>query len=251
MQVLVTRPEPDASEFAALCRENGLAPVLCPLMQVVFETAAVDLDGVGAFAFTSANGVRAYLANSTDKTLPVFAVGEATAQTAADAGFNEVKTAGGDVEALAGLIGEHRRSLSGAVLHIAGAARAGNLVAALNAQHIAARRMTLYAVNAADALPPGALSLAAADWVALFSPRTAALFARLVESAGAGERFGKMRAACLSDAVAEAAGAMAWRSVHVAGARNAAAMAALMKDLRANLAARNKAPSGGELKGGQ
>ncbi len=231
MQVLVTRPEPDASEFAALCRENGLAPVLCPLMEVVFETAAVDLSGVGALAFTSANGVRAYLANSADKSLPVFAVGEATAQTASDAGFNEVKIAAGDIEALAGLIGEHRDSLSGEVLHIAGAARTGDLIAALNAQRIAARRMTLYAANEVAALLPDALSLSPSGWVALFSPRTAALFAKLVESAGAGERFGNMRAACLSDAVAEAAGAMAWRSVHVAGARNAAAMIVLMKDL--------------------
>jgi uroporphyrinogen-III synthase len=230
MQVLVTRPEPDASEFAALCRENGLAPVLCPLMKVVFETAKVDLEGVGALAFTSANGVRAYLANSADKSPPVFAVGEATAQTAAEAGFSEVKTAGGDVEALAGLIGEHRDSFSGEVLHIAGAARAGDLIAALEAQNIAARRLTLYTMREAEALPPAILSTAA-GWVALFSPRTAALFARLVERAGASERFGNMRAACLSDAVAEAAGAMAWRSVDVAGARNAAAMVALMKDL--------------------
>ncbi len=230
MQVLVTRPEPDASEFAALCRENGLAPVLCPLMEVVFEAAAVDLEGVGALAFTSANGVRAFTANSADKTLPVFAVGEATAQTAADAGFDAVKIAGGDVEALAGLIGEHRDSLSGEVLHIAGAARAGDLIAALNAQRIAARRMTLYTMREAEALPLAIVSTDA-DWAAFFSPRTAALFAKLVYSAGAGERFGNMRAACLSNAVAEAAGAMAWRSVHVAGARNAAAMVALMKDL--------------------
>ncbi len=230
MQVLVTRPEPDASEFAALCRESELAPVLCPLMQVVFEDAAVDLEGVGALAFTSANGVRAYLANSADKTLPVFAVGEATAQTAADAGFDKVNIAGGDVEALAGLISDRRESLSGAVLHIAGVARAGDLIAALNAQNIAARRVTLYATQEAEALPSGALSLEAPGWVALFSPRTAALLVRLVDRAGAGERFGKMRAACLSDAVAEAAGAMAWRSVDVAGARNSVAMIALMKD---------------------
>jgi uroporphyrinogen-III synthase len=230
MQVLVTRPEPDASEFAALCRENGLAPVMCPLMEVVFEAAAVDLTGVGALAFTSANGVRAYLANCTDKTLPVFAVGEATAQIAAEAGFSAVKIAGGDVEALAGLIAGHRRSFSGAVLHLAGAARAGDLIAALGVQHIAARRLTLYTMREAEALPPAALS-PDTGWAAFFSPRTAALFAKLVERAGAGERFGNMRAACLSDAVAEAAGAMAWRSVHVARARNAAAMIALMKDL--------------------
>ncbi len=230
MQVLVTRPEPDASEFAALCRENGLTPVLCPLMDVVFEDAVVDLTGIGALAFTSANGVRAFAANSADKTLPVFAVGEATAQTVADAGFRAVKIAGGDVEALAGLIAGHRQSISGVVLHIAGAARAGDLIAALTAQQIAARRMTLYAANAREALPPGALSLAPPGWVALFSPRMAALFAKLVESAGEGERFGNMRAACLSDAVAEAAGAMAWGSVHVAKARNSAAMIDLMKD---------------------
>jgi len=230
MRVLVTRPEPDASEFAALCRENGLDPVLCPLMEVVFHDEKVDLAGIGALAFTSANGVRAFAQNSSERKLPVFAVGEATAEIAKENGFGEVYVAGGDVEALAALIADHHAGVSGEVLHVAGAARAGDLVAALKAQDISARRIVLYEAREAARSPQMSEGRTQADWVALFSPRTATLFAKLVKVEGIENQISEMRAVCLSEAVADAAKTLDWRSIHTAKRRNSAAMIALMKE---------------------
>ena len=230
--MLITRPEPDAGAFAAMCAANGLSPVTAPLMDIDIDARPVDLDGVGALAFTSANGARAFAANATVRKLTVFAVGPATAGTAREEGFEDVRVAGGDVGALAQSIDDARDEIDGSVLHVAGADRAGDLIAALEARGLPARRAVLYQARAVAALPPAAraaLSGAApAEWAALFSPRTAALFVSLVRAAGLEDRLAHMRAACLSDAVAEAARGPVWKSLDIAAGRDAHGMIALM-----------------------
>ena len=56
---LVTRPEPDASDFAALLERAGMRAVKTPAMTIEPTGAAPSLEGAAALAFTSANGVRA------------------------------------------------------------------------------------------------------------------------------------------------------------------------------------------------
>ena len=51
----------------------------------------LDLDGVQALIATSANGVRAFAARDPRRSLPVCAVGDATARAASDAGFADVE----------------------------------------------------------------------------------------------------------------------------------------------------------------
>lgn len=63
-----------------------------------------DLDGFDALAFTSRNGVSAFAALTPRRDLRVFAVGEATAQAAREAGFSDVQSADGAVDDLVGLI---------------------------------------------------------------------------------------------------------------------------------------------------
>jgi len=234
-RVIVTRPEPDAGAFADLCAANGFNPVRAPLMTLDVFRRAPDLDGAGALAFTSANGARAFAANSNIRTLIVFAVGGATAEAARAAGFGDIRAAGGDVDDLARVIAGARGELEGAVVHVAGSDRAGDLVAALGAAGVAARREVLYAARAVDALPPAARdalrTAGSVLWAALFSPRTARLFVRLAREAGLAARLAGTRAACLSDAVADAAreqGAR-WGSLEVAADRTMESMIDLMR----------------------
>ena len=225
MKVLVTRPEPDATAFAQLCRQRGLTPVLAPAMTVRIRAAPVDLTGVGALAFTSANGVRAFAANSAERGLKLFAVGHATAGAARNEGFDDIVIAGGDVRSLAQTVAAHKSDLQGEVLHVAGADRAGDLIAALKSHGVPARRAVLYKAEEAARLPRAAAEALQADppaeWAAFFSPRTAALFVKLVRAAGLERQLGKVRAACLSQAVAEAASDASWNKVTVAGGRTA------------------------------
>jgi uroporphyrinogen-III synthase len=229
--VIVTRPEPDAGAFAELCRASGLEPVLSPMMEIGIKNAAPDLSGVGAVAFTSANGVRAFAANSAVRDLPVYAVGKVTARAAREAGFSDIRAAGGDVGSLAAHIGAEIGEERSAVLHVAGETLAGDLVAMLEARGIPARRQTLYSAAPAAALSAAAIAALRAGegdlWVSLFSPRTARLFVALAERAGLREEFGRVRAACLSEAVAKAAGG-GWRSVAVAPERHADSLVAVI-----------------------
>lgn len=230
-RVIVTRPEPDAGIFADLCRAHGFEPVLSPVMAIKIEKAVPELSAIGALAFTSANGVRAFAANTRARDLPVFAVGAVTADAAKTAGFGTIHVAGGDVDSLADHIASEKELAGKGVLHIAGEARAGELVAALENRGIPARRQTLYRAIPAEALTEAAMAALTDEkadlWVSLFSPRTATLFVALTERAGLAAAFGHARAACLSEAVAEAAGPR-WASRHIAQKRSAESLAALI-----------------------
>lgn len=229
--VIVTRPEPDASAFADLCRAHGLDPVLSPAMTIEVDKAPADLSGIGALAFTSANGVRAFAANCGVRDLPVFAVGKVTAEAAQAAGFSVIHAAGGDAESLAGCIASESAVAAKGLLHIAGEDRAGDLVALLAARGISARRQTLYRAAPAAGLSEAAIAALKDEnnrvWVSLFSPRSARLFVALAERAGLGAALGRARAACLSAAVADAAG-QGWACAEIAPDRTAQSLVALI-----------------------
>lgn len=105
MRVLVTRPQPQAEATAAKLRELGHEPIVVPLTEIVPLVAAASVDG-DFVAVTSANALRNADAGllATLGQLPLFAVGERTAAIAGDAGFLNVRSADGDVEALVALV---------------------------------------------------------------------------------------------------------------------------------------------------
>lgn len=234
MTVIVTRPEPDGSAFARKLEARGMTAVLSPVIDIVLTPSRIDFSGVGALAFTSANGVRALAAAGARPGLPVFVVGDATAKAARESGHSIIETAEGDVETLAQLIAaaNERGAFEGAVLHIAGAARAGDLVGALEERGMTARREVLYEARPRTKLTKDAeAALTAnppADWVALFSQRSARLFLEQVRAAGLESQLNDIGAACLSQAVAEVAGGARWRSIRTAAARTGDAMLDLM-----------------------
>ena len=60
-RIWITRTEPAASGTAVQVRERGHDPWVMPLLEVRPQvTEPLDLSGVGALAFTSNNGVRAF-----------------------------------------------------------------------------------------------------------------------------------------------------------------------------------------------
>jgi uroporphyrinogen-III synthase len=175
MKVWVTRAEPGASETGQRLMALGHEPLVAPLLVVRrLIDASPDLTDIGALAFTSANGLRAFADVSDRRDLPVFAVGEATAVAARQAGFTEVHAGPSDVAALAADILARRAELKGAVLHASAADPAGDLAGALQAAGVAVRSVALYETVAA-ARPSQALleRLTGVDAVLLHSPKAA------------------------------------------------------------------------------
>ncbi len=218
MKVIVTRPSPDAETFAASVARLGAEPVLSPVMVIRQRPHAIELAGVGALAFSSANGVRAFSLLTRERRLPVFAVGAATADAAAEAGFHDITTGRGDVLSLANLIAASKPQ--GTVLHLAGRDRAGDLVSLLAESGVRARRAVIYDAEKFDRLAPEAVeAIRSKDEkviVTLFSPRSARLFLDQAAFDGLAPDLENVAALCLSPDVAKAASAAHWAAVETA-----------------------------------
>ena len=102
MRLLLTRPEPDAQRTAAALRAQGHDVIIAPLLRI--EPAADAQIGAGPWAailITSANAAHAVAAHARVtplRALPVFAVGQRSAEAMAAAGFADVTSADGNVE---------------------------------------------------------------------------------------------------------------------------------------------------------
>ncbi|MDZ4371365.1 MAG: uroporphyrinogen-III synthase, partial [Phenylobacterium sp.] len=197
-KIWITRAQPGADVTAGRVRALGHDAIVAPLLAVhALPDVRIDLDGVAALAFTSANGVRAFADANGERTLKVFAVGAATAQAARQAGFRSVLSADGDVDALADGIAARRTELKGAVLHPGAAELAGDLTGSLAKHGVEARRLVLYETAPIDIATPEIARLAKSDMVLLHSPRAAQVLAQCLKAHPAPE----LRALGLSKAV--------------------------------------------------
>lgn len=229
---LITRPREDSAELARDLEARGLAVMIEPLLDIVpVADAAVDPEGAQGILATSANGIRALARLLPDRTLPVWAVGDASARVARQLGFQTVASAGGDVDSLAALVAASADPAQGTLLHAAGTVSAGDLSGRLEATGFAVRRLVLYEARTATAISPTlaeALARGAVDMALFFSPRTAATFATLIAASGAGLR--SATAYALSANVARALSPLPWRRIRTAADPTQAALLAALDD---------------------
>jgi uroporphyrinogen-III synthase len=214
MRALVTRPREESEALAAALAMRSIEALIEPLMEVHFlAPPALDLQRVQAILCTSANGVRALARATVERLVPLFAVGDATAARARAEGFTAVESAGGNVDDLVRLVAGRVRPQEGQLLHVAGNVVAGDLAGALRTQGFTVTRSVLYEARPVEKLSPmtvGALSSGTIDLALFFSPRTAAVFARLVDRTGAADSCGKMTAISISPAADAALTELPW-----------------------------------------
>ena len=209
-RVWITRAQPGAARTAARLTALGYDPVVAPLLAIrplpdALKTAP-NFATVAALAFTSPNGVAAFAALTLDlRDLPVFAVGDATAEAARDAGFTDARSAAGDIHALAALI--KASPIQGLILAPGAREPAGDLPALLP-EH-AVRRLPVYAAEETDADTPADF-----DAVLLHSPRAARAFARIATPETAANRL----AVCISAAAAAPLTAFSFTEIRTADA---------------------------------
>ncbi len=247
--IWVPRPIEDAVAISAELRDLGMTPLVEPVMTIRYHDTVPDMTDVAALLFTSANGVRAFIRSMPDRHLPVYAVGQQTAETARAAGFTTIVTAGGDVEKLAESVAGDRPPEDGILLHIAASERAGDLSGLLEGRGFTVKRAELYSAVIVDTLPePVSRVLAAGEIsaVLLFSPRTAEAVSRLIREAGQDPALRAVHALCLSDAVAGKLSSQQWASVTVADEPSrSSALLALQKAMATTTIANSGEPGTG------
>jgi len=228
MRALITRPREESEALAAALAARSIEALVEPLMEGHFlAPATLDLWGVQAILCTSGNGVRAVARASRERGVPLFAVGDATAARARAEGFAAVESAGGDVTDLIRLVAARLRPEEGALLHVAGNVVAGDLAAALSERGFTVERNILYEARPVASLSTIAVSALRSEAIAFalfFSPRTAAVFARLAGDAGVADRCGRITALSISAAADAALAELPWLDRRVAERPNQAAL---------------------------
>jgi uroporphyrinogen-III synthase len=189
VRLLVTRPQPEAERTAAALRQRGHTLVTAPLLRIEpLPHAAIDDRHWAAILITSANAAAAIALHARKSALfavPVFAVGDRSAEAMRAAGFADVVSAGGAVADLASLVAE-RIKPDGTLLYLAGEDRAGDLAGDLRAKGFAVHTAIIYRAVASATLPQEAADALAAglDGVLHFSRRTAEAYVNGARTAG-------------------------------------------------------------------
>ena len=201
VRLLVTRPEPDASETAARLHALDIEAVVDPLLIAeLLPTTLPGADGFAALAVTSANALRALRDRGELPRLlklPLYAVGDRTAAMARDMGFADVTSANGDFRDLVALLA--RANLTGPLLYPAARDQSGDLAKALAPHGVMVITTPVYAMNPAPRLTV-AHDMPNVDGALFYSRRTAQTFVSLAPGSVDRKRLGVL---CLSEAVAE------------------------------------------------
>ncbi len=229
MHVVITRPRGDAEALAAQLHAFGHTTLIEPMIDIVFaDGPALDLAGVQALLFTSANGARAAARRTMDRAIRVLAVGRATGAEARALGFTRVSESTGEgVETFAHTVREQLNPAQGTLLHVTGTATAGDLRGALTPAGFVVRTEQLYDARAADSLSAAftaALTADRIDAATFFSPRTAEHFVTLIRTARLEKPCEKIAALALSDAVAKALAPLRFRKILAAAHPNTDAL---------------------------
>ncbi|WP_170149755.1 uroporphyrinogen-III synthase [Rhodoplanes roseus] len=208
MRLLVTRPDPDGARTAAALRTRGHDVLAAPLLRIESVADAAIGDGPwAAVALTSTNAIGAIVSHEGLSGVPVFTVGGRTARAARDAGLTAVRSAEGDVAALAALIAAECAGARDPVLYLAGEDRAGDLEGLLAGHGLAVKTAVVYRAVTESRFPDtvrAALVSGAVDAVLHYSRRTAEAFLAACAVDGLDAATLRIRHLCLSPQVAAA-----------------------------------------------
>lgn len=216
--VLITRPEPGASDTATRVARLGFTPVRAPVLRIDSTRALLPAAvSVAAVLVTSGNAVdalpQAYCSTR------LLAVGDATADRARAAGFVQVVSAAGDAEALAEFVIRQQSPRDGTLLLASGRGQGHALATALRQAGYRVARRAVYAAHPTRSLPPAAAAALRAGSVRaalFFSAETARQFVRLVQRAGLAETLAGVEAISIGRSAAVALEALPWRGIRVA-----------------------------------
>lgn len=218
--VAVLRPEPGNAATAAAIEAVGLTAIRLPLFEIrAIDWTPADVTRFDALLLTSANAVKhAGPGLARLRSLPVHAVGGATAAAAREAGLEVVAVGDRDGAALvaAAAASGVRRGLL-----------LGGRDRALGSDPIIAEAIAVYASDPVD-VPAETLDQLAGSVVLVHSPRAARRIADLIDRAGIDRR--TMRLAAISAAAAHAAGGD-WEWIAAAVSPDDVAVIALARTL--------------------
>lgn len=225
--VLITRPGPQAMETAQLVAGRGYQPHIAPMLVIEPVAWARALPAVQAVLVTSANALPSLA--PCDRQLPVFAVGDASAQRAGQMGFTRVVSAGRDAQALAELVAGLLKPDDGALLLPCAEGQTMALARDLRARGFRVLRRVAYRARPATQLSEPirtALDGGTISHAMFFSTETALAFVRCISDGATG--LDRVEALSISHRAARVLADLPFACIRVAAHPNQDEMVALL-----------------------
>lgn len=210
--VLITRPEPGATETAMLLEARGHKFVISPFMNIIPLTTILPM-GITSCIVTSSNAVWALPPG-----VRTFTVGDATARRAQQKTLAPVTSAGGDGKALTQLVRSSLAPDEGTLLLLTGQNLGACLAHELRASGFKVVRRVVYRTHNPRRFPSPArqaIEQLKINSVLFFSAATAKAFAKLCPI-NLYSSLSKIRALTLSPAISDSLRSMPWQSIQAA-----------------------------------
>ncbi len=225
--LLMTRPQDAAQRFVSALPDRltaGLQVIYTPLIAVKTLAQNIDLDGIEAVIFTSANGVTAAAGNFAVAGKPAYCLGQRTTLQAQDAGWKAELCGRTADELIADLV--QRRPI-GTILHLRGQHTRGNVAERLTTAGLNCRELVIYdqPLLGLTAEAKSVLSTSPDVVAPLFSPRTARQFADLCPDGA------EIHLIAMSEAVAEPLKLLKCKGLWVCKEPDATSMAQLVGEV--------------------
>ncbi len=202
--ILVTRPINEATITAEKLEAVGHRVVMAPAIRV--EPVSFEIpENNRSIIVTSQNGARMGLINVGDKTRPIFAVAEKTADAVRELGFTNVTVGPGTARQLVPLLLECGLSEKRKYTHLCGSTLSYNICDVLKNEGLDAENTVTYQTTPVQGLSAGvqeALDAEEIDVALFYSPRTATIFEETVADYGRSDWLRSIDALCLSTRVA-------------------------------------------------
>lgn len=220
--IAITRPLEDALSLVQELQAQGMQAMPVPMLHIMHnDKAASQLSrafesAVQAIAVTSKHALAAISQVTAARSVPLYAVGHATAKAAKQAGFEQVHEAAGNAQSLEALLLAQCSKERGAVLYLRGKDISHDLAGALTSQGFKAEEIVAYEAQLSEALPQDyqtALSSGNVGEVRFYSERSAANFVRLVKQAKLDAAHREINCVAMSEKIAKAAAGLAWAKV--------------------------------------
>lgn len=215
--VLIIRSLEDGISMAEALTAQGIGVSHYPLFHPHFFPIPT-LSNPQALLITSKNAIRALEGREDLKHLPLYAVGDKTAELAQHMGFAKVLSASGTTEELLKCVRERAGQNNGILYHLSGEIIKGDMVDTLRQIGFQAERHVVYRIQDAVNLPTALcakLKTHTISHVIFCSPRTTITFTKLLKESRLENVTCSMTALCLSQEVAEKAASLQWKNVWI------------------------------------
>ncbi|MBN9343215.1 MAG: hypothetical protein BGO76_03785 [Caedibacter sp. 38-128] len=233
MKVLLTRPQYDSEELAKDLRDYGIESHINSLIEIDPKPFQYDLRQAQALIITSLNGIRCFAAQSQERSLPLFVVGEESAKIASSLRFKDIIQGNGTALSLLPLIEKVCDHTKKEIAYLTGDRVHTDLILHLIERRFAARRIIAYNTIECTSLSLQTQQLLknkTISVVTLFSPRSAQIFAKLIEKNKDLCQF--LYGVCLSAEIANIVSKIQWQKLYTATSPNRQKIIKILRDLK-------------------